>query len=879
MFYDIEKVKEIEVETVCELYGIELRRKGQNLWGKIRNEKTDSFSINPAKNIWRDWGMAEGGDVISLVSKLESTSYAEAIKILGSRFNIPTEDKSEEYKSLPTPNQFKEININSTRVSLNLDINLEKSTVEEVEKMYSDKKYSSTMYELSKTDEELYHQIIDRKSSELIERYIDIFVDINKKYKKETGKVEKMLYKDMLEELELSINNGIDIYNRSRLDNKDLNRFKVKFEPEMKKLEVEDLISKIEKSVEEYTETPEQLKEYMKFMSKFHKYSVSNNFLMQSQFIGASAVGSFKFWKDKGFSVNKGEKAIKILVPNKVIPKFLDENGKWKPLSKAGEKEKDKVKKGELELSEKLYFSIGNVFDISQTNAKSEDLPKIFPNKWLDGNVKDYSILYKGLENIANSIDVKIIEPKSELGVSKGCSYTLTREVALNPRNSELQNFKTLLHELAHVKLHTAETHTKYTSAEKEFQAELTAFTVCSYFNIDTSEYSLNYINHWSKGEIRDKQELLKEVNTTVKEYIGVLEETLINEKEIINMKGKEELLETGELYVIDSKEWIDKYFNDKDISREIINMLSDNDNFISLLDQKYYLDIQIDTLKEDIKHYHSESNTSSKEEDILKLELYTDLHSFVGKEINKTAGSDLENINHIEKEYTTESDIKLGDGSFIMEGTSFFVEGFRNGEFEVHFEVKEGNRYIPNGGVGDGYYLSEDEILRYSDLSKTKDLYRDEKKNLKEDIHQKVNIKEKEAVSDMISALKEKEIIKKVKDHEEWINSKGTRGSQLNLENENVRGMKFLDVDLRNSNMKNTDLRDCIFFADLKGANLTGAKIENSKFTGSNLGNITIEANKLNLIEYQIEQEVDKHKWANKSLSTNIKKKELERE
>lgn len=808
MFYDIEKVKEIEVEIVCELYGIELRRKGQNLWGKIRNEKTDSFSINPAKNIWRDWGMAEGGDVISLVSKLESTSYAEAIKILGSRFNIPTEDKSEEYKSLPTPNQFKEININSTRVSLNLDINLETNTVEEVEKMYSDKKYSSTMYELSKTDKALYHQIIDRKSSELIERYKEIFVDINKKYKKETGKVEKMLYKDMLEELEISINNGIDIYNRSRLDNKDLNNLKVKFEPKMKKIEVEDLISKIEKSVEEYTETPEQLKEYMKFMSKFHKYSVSNNFLMQNQFSGAEAVGSFKFWKDKGFSVNKGEKAMKILVPNKVIPKFLDENGKWKLLSKAGEKEKEKVKKGELEVSEKLYFSIGNVFDVSQTNAKSKDLPDIFPNKWLDGNVKDYSVLHKGLENIAKSIDVKIIEPKSELGVAKGCSYTLTKELALNPRNSELQNFKTLLHELAHAKLHTAETHTKYTSAEKEFQAELTAFTVCSYFNIDTSEYSLNYINYWSKGEIRDKQELLKEVNTTVKEYIGVLEETLINDKD----KDKEKVN-------IDNKE----------IDKGLISIEAPIQN--NELGAFFYGE----KIANNIFMYYKDA-----EEEYKTISTLDDLKDFVIDYMGIFFDEDITNENESsksDKENNFENDVRNNWNE------KNFLEWCKTNDITISLKHPLKN------------------------------------KELKEDIHQKVNIKEKEAVLDMISALKEKEIIKKVKDHEEWINSNGTRGAQLNLENENIRGMKFLDVDLRNSNMKNTDLRDCIFFADLKGANLTGAKIENSKFTGSNLGNITIEANKLNLIEYQIEQEVDKHKWANKSLSTNIKKKELERE
>ncbi|PWQ89219.1 hypothetical protein DKX15_15180, partial [Enterococcus faecium] len=119
-----------------------------------------------------------------------------------------------------------------------------------------------------------------------------------------------------------------------------------------------------------------------------------------------------------------------------------------------------------------------HVFDLSQTNAKAEDLPRIFPNRWLDGSVTDYKSLYKGMEAIAEKNGVKIIEPKQELGAAKGVSYTLTKEVALNPRNSELQNVKTLLHELAHAKLHTAETHMNYTAPEKEFQAEMTAYAV-----------------------------------------------------------------------------------------------------------------------------------------------------------------------------------------------------------------------------------------------------------------------------------------------------------------------------------------------------------------------------------------------------------------
>ncbi|MEK4605273.1 LPD25 domain-containing protein [Bacillus sp. FSL L8-0099] len=319
--------------------------------------------------------------------------------------------------------------------------------------------------------------------------------------------------------------------------------------PEEKKEAVQALTKKMEKSVEGYFRTPGDLKEYLTFMAKFYHYSPSNISLIQSQFEGASAVGSFSFWKEKGFPVKKGEKGIKILVPNRTVAKFKDKEGSWKTVTKASEEEKKQIESKSVEVMPgRLYFAVGHVFDLSQTNAKAEDLPRIFPNRWLEGSVTDYQSLYKGMEAIAEKNGVKVVEPKQELGVAKGVSYTLTKEVALNPRNSELQNVKTLLHELAHAKLHTAETHMNYTAPEKEFQAEMTAYAVSSYFGIDTSEYSLGYLASWTQGkEMKDKTRLLKEVHETSIEFIETIENTLEKEKEQINEKEVESMAKGNE--------------------------------------------------------------------------------------------------------------------------------------------------------------------------------------------------------------------------------------------------------------------------------------------------------------------------------------------
>ena len=86
---------------------------------------------------------------------------------------------------------------------------------------------------------------------------------------------------------------------------------------------------------------------------------------------------------------------------------------------------------------------------------------------------------------------------------------------------------------LTHGKLHTEESRANYTDAEREFQAEMTAYTVSSYFGIDTSEYSLGYLSHWTKGKsFEDKTKLLKEVHETSVGFIETIEDTLVKERE-----------------------------------------------------------------------------------------------------------------------------------------------------------------------------------------------------------------------------------------------------------------------------------------------------------------------------------------------------------
>lgn len=318
---------------------------------------------------------------------------------------------------------------------------------------------------------------------------------------------------------------------------------------EEKKAEIQSLIDQMDQSVEKYFESQEDLLEYLTYMSKFYNYSPSNAALIQSQFRGAQAVGSYKFWKEQGYSVKKGEKGIKILVPQKVKGKFQDENGQWKYLEEATEKEKELIEQKKLKsYPGRTVFGIGHVFDVSQTTCPESELPKVFPNKWLEGEVKNYKAFMAALNKVADSMGVKIVPPRHELGAAKGAFYPLDNVISLNPRNSELQNVTTLIHELAHAKLHTKEKLYETSTSEKEFQAEMVSYVVSAYFGLDNAEgakerKSLSYLSHWTQGkELKDKTKLLKEVRETSKEFIDTIEKHFTKEKnaeKTDNQKGE----------------------------------------------------------------------------------------------------------------------------------------------------------------------------------------------------------------------------------------------------------------------------------------------------------------------------------------------------
>lgn len=85
---------------------VSLRKRGVNYLGNcpFHNEKTPSFTVSPAKQIYKCFGCGKGGSPVNFIMEHEHLSYVEALKFLAKKYHIEVVEKEE------TPEQLEERN-------------------------------------------------------------------------------------------------------------------------------------------------------------------------------------------------------------------------------------------------------------------------------------------------------------------------------------------------------------------------------------------------------------------------------------------------------------------------------------------------------------------------------------------------------------------------------------------------------------------------------------------------------------------------------------------------------------------------------------------------------------------------------------------------
>ena len=308
------------------------------------------------------------------------------------------------------------------------------------------------------------------------------------------------------------------------------------------KQKVQEITEKLEQGIKELFES-EKYKTYLNTMSKFHNYSFNNTMLIAMQKPDATLVAGYKAWQ-KNFErhVNKGEKAIRILAPAPY--KIKEERDKIDPVTQELLLDKDgNPQKEEVEITIPAFRAV-SVFDLSQTDGKP--IPELTAKELLS-DVEGYQDMIRAVE----AISPVPIELEEIAGDSKGYYDREAKRIAVQENMSESQTLKTMIHEVAHSKLHSKEVEQDEQMRKdrntKEVEAESVAYTVCQYFGVDTSDYSFGYIAGWSSG--RDTKELRSSMDTirrTASELITGIEEQLQElqrDREVSQEQTKESIL------------------------------------------------------------------------------------------------------------------------------------------------------------------------------------------------------------------------------------------------------------------------------------------------------------------------------------------------
>ena len=309
------------------------------------------------------------------------------------------------------------------------------------------------------------------------------------------------------------------------------------------KQKVKEITDKLEAGLKELFES-EKYKSYLSTMSKFHNYSFNNTLLIAMQKPEATLVAGYQAWQ-KNFErhVNKGEKAIRILAPAPY--KIKEERDKLDPVT--GEMmfdENGMPQKEETEVTIPAFRAV-SVFDVSQTDGKP--IPELEVNELLS-TVEGYEDFVQALMNIS-PVPIAFEDIP---GDSKGYFSTAEKRIAVQENMSESQTLKTMVHGVAHSRLHDKEVNQSMDIPvkdrnTKEVEAESVAFTVCQHFGIDTSDYSFGYIAGWSSGRnMKELKSSLDTIRKTASELItgieGAMQELQLN-REMEQEHGKESIL------------------------------------------------------------------------------------------------------------------------------------------------------------------------------------------------------------------------------------------------------------------------------------------------------------------------------------------------
>lgn len=114
---DIGNIKtHIDIVAIVSEY-VTLKRKGKSYWGlcPFHEEKTPSFQVDPARQMYKCFGCGAGGDVMNFIMEIKGLSFYDALKELAGRAGIPLHQDNRDRNRSSQKKAYYEVNRFATK--------------------------------------------------------------------------------------------------------------------------------------------------------------------------------------------------------------------------------------------------------------------------------------------------------------------------------------------------------------------------------------------------------------------------------------------------------------------------------------------------------------------------------------------------------------------------------------------------------------------------------------------------------------------------------------------------------------------------------------------------------------------------------------------
>jgi antirestriction protein ArdC len=231
-------------------------------------------------------------------------------------------------------------------------------------------------------------------------------------------------------------------------------------------------------------------------MSRFPKYSLSNQLLIFAQRPTATCVMGYRAWNKAGFQVRKGEKGIAI----------------YAPMLFARHRDIDDLDVTADSTAPRLGYRVAYIFDVAQVDRiAGADTATVTPATPTNGT----TVTERFLEQLKAFLVGHNIELEYKALAPGLLGYTDGRRITLRLGQPTHVEFATLAHETTHLLLHfPADRGTRPDLTTRETEAEAVTYLLCAQLGIAGTNASVEYIKSY-RGTPETLDASLERIRTT----------------------------------------------------------------------------------------------------------------------------------------------------------------------------------------------------------------------------------------------------------------------------------------------------------------------------------------------------------------------------